>query len=58
MDKDYNQVIDDVCKYICYEWSLDKINTCGDFERIASELKEIYAKQNENNQKIYRCRSR
>ncbi len=35
MEKECNQIIDNVCEYICYEWSTDKINTCDDFKRIA-----------------------
>ena len=35
-----NGTIDEVCQYICYEWSLDKINTCDDFEKIANTLHE------------------
>lgn len=46
MEKECNQIIDNVCEYICYEWSTDQINTCDDFKKIALELKEIYAKEN------------
>ena len=34
----YNKAVEDVCTYLTYEWSLDKINTCSDFERVANML--------------------
>ena len=65
MDTAYNKIIDEVCNYICYEWSLDKINSCDDFERIAREIKEIEQQksiesaQNENSEMmIHRHRGR
>ena len=56
MEKECNQIIDDVCEYICHEWSIDRINTCDDFKKIASELKKIYAKENELKTRRHRGR--
>ena len=36
----YNKAIDETCNYICCEWSLDRINTCEDFDKISQQLKE------------------
>ena len=39
-EKGYNKGIDETCNYICHEWSLDRINTCEDFDKISQQLKE------------------
>lgn len=38
-EKGYNKGIDETCNYICCEWSLDRINTCEDFDKISQQLK-------------------
>ena len=38
-EKEYNKGIDETCNYICREWSLDRINTCEDFDKISQQLK-------------------
>ena len=38
-EKGYNKGIDETCNYICHEWSLDRINTCEDFDKISQQLK-------------------
>ena len=38
-EKGYNKGIDETCNYICREWSLDRINTCEDFDKISQQLK-------------------
>ena len=39
-EKGYKKAIDETCNYICCEWSLDRINTCEDFDKISQQLKE------------------
>lgn len=34
----YIQAIKDALNYACYEWSLDRIKTCDDFDRLVKEL--------------------
>lgn len=34
----YNKAIDEVCEYLKLEWSLERINTFGDFDKIADKL--------------------
>lgn len=38
-EKGYNKGIDETCNYICCEWSLDRINTCEDFDKISQQLR-------------------
>ena len=38
-EKGYNNGVDETCNYICREWSLDRINTCEDFDKISQQLK-------------------
>ena len=38
-EKGYKKAIDETCNYICCEWSLDRINTCEDFDKISQQLK-------------------
>ena len=46
----YNEAVETVCNYVCYEWSLDKINFCSDFDEIAEKLKQ---KNREKKEQIY-----
>ena len=34
-----NYIIDEVVSFIAHEWSLDKLNSCSDFDKIAKTLK-------------------
>ena len=37
-------IIDDIVSFIAKEWSMDKLNSCSDFDRIAKQLKNRYPK--------------
>ena len=47
-----NYIIDEVVSFIAHEWSLDKLNSCSDFDRIAKELKNRFPRMGVSTVKV------
>lgn len=45
-------IIDEVVSFIAKEWSLDNLNSCADFDKIAKQLKNMYPKMSVSTVKV------